>query len=253
MSTEKLRAQLNLYAVLQNLEELVVFDEEIKDFVKDWDISIQFSVIGGPKAYIEFKDGKCLVKRGVKRFASIVMLFVSPRHLNRMFDGKAMPILLRGFTKLGFLLKEFSVITNKLSYYLKPTPELLEDSKYLELNTRFTINTAAHAARELALYDTIGRLVCANIGSGDVQLVVQPNGPAAFVSFSENGVEAHKGITPRPVAILAMKGFKAANDFLNGKVDAFTAIVKGDVEIKGLTFMLDKLSVVLDRIPQYLS
>lgn len=253
MSYEKVKAHLNLFAVLQNLEELVEYDEQMRDFVKDWNLSIQFSVLGGPKAFIVFKDGKCTVGRGVKHFASILLFFISPAQLNKMFDGKGNPILLRGFTKLGFLLKKFPVLTDKLAYYLKPTDELLKDNKYLEINTRFTLATAAYAAREIALYDHIGKLVSGHIGKGAVQLMVQPAGPGAYLVFDEKGIDARKGLVQRPMAVMAMKGIKEANDFLNGKVDAFTAIVKGDVEIKGQTSMLDTLSLVLDRIPAYLS
>lgn len=253
MNREKLRAHLNLYAVLQNLEDLVLYDDEIKNFVKDWNLSIQFSVLGGPKAFIVFKDGKCEVSKGIKRFASIVLLFVSPRHLNKMFEGKSTPIILRGFSKLSFLLKKFPVLTNKLAYYLKPTPELLQNPKFLELNTRFTISTAAYAAQEIAQYDPIGKLVCAQIGKGAVQLLVDSHGFGAYLFFDANRIEARKGIFSHPMAVLAMKGLKQANEFLNGKIDAFTAIVKGDVVIRGHTSMLDKLSLVLDRIPLYLS
>lgn len=253
MSYEKVKAHLNLYAVLQNLEELVVFDDEMRSLTKDWDLSIQFSVLGGPKAFIMFKGGKCTVARGVKHFASILLFFTSPAHLNKMFDGKGSPILLRGFTKLGFLLKKFPVLTDKLGYYLKPTDELLKDKKYQEINTRFTLATAAFAAREIALYDDIGKLVTGHLGKGAVQLMVKPSGPGAYLVFDEKGIEANKGLVQRPMAIMAMKGIKEANEFLNGKVDAFTAIVRGDVEIYGQTAMLDALSLVLDRIPAYLT
>ncbi len=253
MSYELVKAHLNLNAVLQNLEELVVYDDQMKDFVKDWNFSIQFTVLGGPKAFIVFKDGKCTVKRGVKHFASILLFFISPAQLNKMFDGKGNPILLRGFTRLGFLLKKFPVLTDRLAYYLKPTDELLKDTKYLEINTRFTLATAAFAAREIALHDPIGKLVCGHIGKGAVQLVVKPNGPGAYLQFDENGIDAKKGFAQRPMAVMEMKGMKEANAFLNGKVDGFTAIVKGDVAIKGQTSMLDSLSLVLDRVPVYLS
>ncbi len=49
-----------------------------------------------------------------------------------------------------------------------------------------------------------------------------------------------------------MKNVQVGNDFLNAKIDPFTAIASGDVMIKGQTPMLDYLSLVLDRIPIYL-
>ena len=64
MNFELIKANLNLYAVLQNLEDLVKFDKEVSETIKDWDISIQFIVKNGPRAYILFKDGQCVFGRG---------------------------------------------------------------------------------------------------------------------------------------------------------------------------------------------
>ena len=115
MSDDAIKAQVNLYAVLQNLEDLVRLDSEMAELTKDWDTAIQFSVKNGPAAYVEFKKGEC--RHGVGRHAhpSIKLFFLSAEHLNRMFDGKANPIPLKGFTRLGFLKNEFTALTERLA------------------------------------------------------------------------------------------------------------------------------------------
>jgi hypothetical protein len=253
MGDELIKAHLNLYAVLRNLEDIVEYDRETASLVMDWDVSVQFSVFNGPRAYIEFRGGVCTVGRGRYEDPSVILLFLSPAHLNRMIEGRGNPIPIKGFTRLGFLKRDFTRVTEKLEYYLKPTPELLEDEEYLALNTRLTLHTAAFAVREIGLLDPIGKLVASHIGNGSVNLKILPHGPAVCVNFKDGDIEPRKGEAERPMAVMWMKNVKAANDFLSGKTDAFTAIASGDVMIRGQIPMLESLSLILDRIPHYLS
>ncbi len=252
MSYDLIKANLNLYAVLKNLEDLVAFDPEIAEMAKDWDISIQFIVRNGPKAFIEFKNGACTVGRGKYRGPSVKLFLPSPSALNKMMDGEGGPIPLKGFTKLGFLLKDFPKVTDKLEYYLKPTDELLKDKDYLYLNTKMTMNTAAFAVREIGLMDPLVKGVGSHIRNGSILLNVLPKGPSAHITFENGDIVPGIGEVEKPMSLLTFKSIKVASDFLNGKSDAFTAIASGDVLIKGQTGMMDGVSLILDRIPYYL-
>jgi hypothetical protein len=253
MSVQMIKANLNLYAVLRNLEDLVSHDPETASRVKDWHTSIAFRVLAGPKAYVEFKDGGCTVGQGRSRSPSVLLFFTSPAHLNRMMDGKANPIPLKGFTKLGFLKKDFTQVTDKLAYYLKPTDELLKDPHYLELNTRLTLCTAAFAVKEIGRHDPIGKLATGRAGNGVVNMKILPDGPAVHVLFHDGDIHAGRGEADTPAALMYMKDSKVANAFLNNKTDPFTAIASGEVIIKGRIPLLESLSLILDRIPHYLS
>jgi putative sterol carrier protein len=182
---------------------------------------------------------------------SVVLWFTSPEHLNKMFDGKANPIPLKGFTKLGFLQNEFTSITEKLEFYLKP--ELIEnpDEDYLKMNTRFTLTVAAFALPVIAKYDRKSKITASHLPSGKIQMQVLPDGPSVNVNIENGELEAFKGSAQNPNAIMAMKDYETANNFLNGNSDPFTAIALGDVQIKGITPLLDGLSLILDRIPEY--
>jgi len=253
MSDQLIKANLNLYAVLKNLEDLVGCDPDTALRVKNWRVSIAFNVLRGPKAYVEFKGGVCTVGKGRSRSPSVVLFFTSPGHLNRMMDGKANPVPLKGFTRLGFLRNDFTKITEKLEYYLKPTDELLKEPRYLELNTRLTLNTAAFAVEEIGRHDPIGKLATGRAGNGAVNIKILPNGPAVHVIFLGGAVHAGRGEAENPMALLQMKDWQVANDFLNNRTDPFTAIASGDVIIKGQIPLLESLSSILDRIPHYLS
>ncbi len=253
MNHELIKASLNLNAVLQNLEELVAYDATVGDLARAWNVAIQFSVLNGPAAYVEFKEGHCRVGRGKHAAPNVRLFFTSAAHLNRMMDGKGNPIPLKGFTRLGFLTKEFPKATDRLEYYLKPTDALLKDEQYLALNTRMTLNTAAFAVKELARLDTIGQLNAAHIQDGIVLLKILPDGPAANIKFAAGTIEVSKGDVAKPTAMLLFKDFEIANRFLNGKMDVFSAVAAGDVMIRGQSMMLDSLGLILDRVPVYLS
>jgi hypothetical protein len=253
MNVELLKANLNLYAVLTNLEDLVAHDPETHEKAKGWHISIQFVVHGGPKAYVAFDKGVCTVGRGLHHHPKVVLVFTSPAHLNKMFASTANPIPVWGFTKLGFLTKDFTALTKRLEYFLKPTDALLKDPGYLALNTRFTLNTAAFAVPEIVKLDPVGQAAAAHLHKGVVVMKVLPEGPGVYLALHQGRIEAHKGLYDRPTSAMLMKDQATANAFLNGKSDTFTAVASGEVSIKGQLPLLDALSLVLDRVPHYLS
>lgn len=252
MSYDLIKAHLNCYAVLQNLEDLVEHDSEISTMIKDWDITIQFIIKNGPKAFIKFKNGSCIVARGKHKNPSLKLFFRSPSHFNKMMNGEGYPFLLKGFSKLKFLLKDFPRVTEKLEYYLKPTDELLKDMNYLHLNTRMTLNTAIYSVREIGLMDHIVKGVASKIKNGGILMNVLPDGPEAYVTFKDGDIIPEKGTLEKPMSQLTFKNIQIASDFLNGKIDAFGAIAMGYVMIKGQVGMIDSMNLILDRIPHYL-
>lgn len=255
MLYELLVANLNLRAVLKNLEDLVEKDPKMKDYCAGWDKSIQFTVWGGPKAFIRFKDGTCQVGDGAMDSPDVRLFFTSPKHLNKMFEGSGKPIPVKGFSlaNIRFLSNEFTALTERLEYFLKPTDELLKDPDYLALNTLFTINTAARALCELLELDPVGRSLGPGLGNGTILLKVKPDGPAAHIVLENGRGQAASGDVEEYTAAMFMKNMEVANAFLNNKLDPFLAIGLGDVAISGMTPMLDSMGLILDRIPLYLS
>ncbi len=255
MLYELLVANLNLHAVLKNLEDLVEKDEKMRAHCAGWNKSIQFVVWGGPKAYVQFENGVCTVESGKLQAPDVRLLFTSPRHLNKMFDGSRQPIPVKGFSlaNIRFLTKDFSVLTDRMEHFLKPTDELLQDPDYLALNTLLSMNTAANALCEIMELDPVGRALGPGLGSGTILLKVLPDGPAVHIKVGQGRATAHKGDVADYTAAMFMKNPEVANAFLNQKLDPFLAIGLGDVAISGMTPMLDSMGLILDRIPLYLS
>lgn len=253
MSYHLIKAGINLYAILKNLEDLIEVDDSSKRLIEGKKMSIQFLVRNGPKAWLKFANNRCEVGQGKIKGPSVVLWYKSPEHLNKMFDGQANPIPLKGFTKLGFLQNEFTQITDKLAYYLKP--ELVDNPSeaYIEVNTRFTLTVAAFALPEIAKYEKRSKITASHIKDGNIQLKVLPEGPAVYLSVIKGVIKATKGTIEKPDAIMEMKDSKTANAFLNGELNPFKAIASGEVLIKGQTPMLDNLSLILDKVQSYTS
>lgn len=252
MSFELIRANLNMYVVLKNLEDLVEHDPAVREIVRDWDVSIQFDVKNGPRASVEFRKGVCEVRKGKHRRPTFKLYFFSPAHFNRMMDGNANPIPLKGFTKLGFLKKEFPKVVEKLIFYLRPTDELLADARYLERNTRLTLQTAVFAVQELSVVEPVSRMISRQLHDATAVLKVAPDGPAVNMAIKNGIIISGKGDLRKPMASLTMRNMQVANDFLNGRMDIFAGLALSDVTVMGVASVLDTISLILDRIPLYL-
>lgn len=250
MADQLTKANINLYAVLRNLEDLIELDDEMKGLIKDKDISIYFVVKNGPEALLQFKDGKCSFKEG-KGKCNIKLFFKSPEHLNQMFEGKANPIPLKGITKISFLKNEFTKLTDKLAYYLKPTDALLNDAKYFKINTILTAYTAFFALAQIANTDKIGKVNAKRIPDGVISISVL-NGPSINLNVKEGHIEAKKGLGKSPRAFMTFDSIGTANAILNGKIDSYTAIGTGRFVIKGYIPMIDNMNKILAMVPSYL-
>jgi hypothetical protein len=250
------KARLNLLAVLPNLEDVVRDDPEMHRLVGDARLVVRFVVARGPDAFVRFADGACTVGEGTPADGhdpSIVLYFASASHLNRMFDGKAPPIPLRGLRRLKFLQGPFTELTERMGYYLTPTDELLDHPGYLAMNTRLTLNTAAFAVPQLLDGDPDCRPLRHALSRGTVVLKVLPDGPSVHIVFGPSSARPGRGELPDPSALVLLPSLQIANDFLNGKLDTFAAVAKGDVEIWGQIGLIDALGLVLDRVGKYLT
>lgn len=267
MSFEDVRARLNLFAVLPNLEDVVREDPEMRALVADARLSIRLSVANGPSTTVRFAGGACTVGPQPKRDEAggpgasgaggsgptVRLAFTSPSHLNKMFDGSSQPIPIWGFNHLGFLKEEFTQLSDRMAYYLAPTDELLSHPGYLRMNTLLTLNTAAFAVPVLLGHDPECVPLRHGLSHGAIVLKVLPDGPAVSLVCGASGVLPVKGELTHPSALVLLKDLQTANDFLAGKLDTFVAAVTGDVQLRGRVAMVDTLALVLDRVGRYLA
>jgi len=251
MSDQKAKAYINMNGALRAMEYLCELDSEAKAFIKEFNIVIQFSVKNGPAARLIFKDGRCVFERG-KGKSNIKLYFPSPGHFNKMMDGKANPVILKGFTKIGFLTKNFTYLSKRLEYFLKPAGESMNQPVYKEINTILTFLTAFNSLAEIGMHDPIGQEImrhdrkgvfCASIaGTGYSVKLKMSKGQIAPVGSSEGAPEMH----------LDFKDIDKANDLLNGKSDFISAIGFGDVKISGYMPLMQSVELLVPRVAMYL-
>jgi hypothetical protein len=244
-------ANINLYAVLQNLEDLCALDQEAKSLVKDKNLAIQFMVKNGPVGLLSFHDGNCSFQKGTGQ-NDIKLYFSSPDHLNKMFEGKANPIPLKGFTKISFLKNEFTKLTDRLTYFLKPTDELLKDATYFKINTILTAHTAFFALAEIGNNDRIGKMNAGRMPDGVIGISILKDGFSLYLNAQNGKLTAGKGVVSTPRAMMVFADMETANGMLNNKLDAYTYIANGTIETKGFVPMLDNLNKLMSQIPSYL-
>jgi hypothetical protein len=249
---ERIRAHLNLYALLQNLEELVRLDDEAAEIVRPWNVSVQFSVRHGPSASLTFCEGKCIHQSGRDRSADVSLHFFSPRHLNATFDGRAIAIPLRGFTRLAWLRRDFGRLTRRLESYLKPTDTTTNDTCETLLATLLA-QTGAFAAGELARLEPTCRKIAARIPDGILSVEISPDGPGIHVAVSGGEIQVGKSTHETPSARLTFRHATVATALLRNRLDPYEAIAQGDLGLAGQIGMIEDFMLILDRVEQFLA
>jgi len=251
MPNAKVKARCNLFAVLRGIEYLLEHDTECQKIVKGTDIAIQFNVKDGPKGNLSIRNGKAVMKDG-KHKSSMVLYFTSPEHFNKMIDGKANPIPLKGIHRIGFLTGAFMKLADKLNYYLRPEGDLLSNPEYFKMNTEMTAYAAFYALAEIGNHDKLGILSSSHMPDGILQVEIE-DGIGIILQVKGGRLTCNKGIHKNPRAVLSFSNLDAAHRVLNGKLDTYTGLGNGEMSMRGFIPMLDNMNPILDLVPVYLS
>ncbi len=251
MKNPRVMARCNLFGVMKNLEYLCLHQEECRHIAAGRNISIQFKIRGGPNGCMEIKDGRITLTEGTKP-SQVILYFTSPEHFNKMVDGEANPIPLKGITKLAYLTGPFARMSEILATYLRPSPEDLLDPEFFRINTEMTAYAAFYSLAEIANHDSTGKQCSAHIPDGLIQIDVE-DGPGIHLSSRKGKLTAGRGKKEDPRAVLGFDGLQTAHNILNGKEDTFTCIALGKMKMKGFIPMIEHMNPILDLVPLYLS
>ena len=108
MTDQKTLAYINMYGILGALPKLCALDKDASELCNlKKPVSLCMSVKDGPSATFTFENGECSFEIGEHK-CDIKLPFSSCEKFNRMIDGTLTPIPSKGFTKIGFLLKNFT-------------------------------------------------------------------------------------------------------------------------------------------------
>ncbi|MFA6506815.1 MAG: hypothetical protein WCT14_11975 [Treponemataceae bacterium] len=244
-------ARVNLNAVLRAVEELPAYDEKTREIAEGKRETVQFIVGGMGKARLTVGGGKIEFLSGGGP-SSIILWFPKPESLNAMFAGTGGPIPLKGFTKIGWLKGPFTQLTERLSYYLKPTEKLLADRAYRKANSALSLHVAAYAIAEVGNYDPDGKLNAARMADGGI-FVAARGGPELTVIAKGKILSTVKGSDPSVRARMVFSDLEAAGALLRGELSAYAAIGAGKISLGGYTPLIDHMNKVLGLVPRYLS
>lgn len=250
---DQLKSRLNLKAVLRNLEVLPLLDPVSAELIADWNISIRFSVWRDTQVALDFHEGRCAFHSNAKDSSTVNLFFCSANHLNNMFEKDASPLPLKGFTKLGFLKKQFSQLIQRLEYFLKPAADTVQDDAFKNINLALSLNTAIFAIPELMQLDPVSRRIAPQLSAGSLQFSVEPDGPHAHLIYDgRGGAVAFPGPAVSPMAMTVIKNADVAQALVAGTLDSFAAVATGDIQLRGMIPLIDHTNVILGQLPLYI-
>ena len=253
MTDAKTMAYINMFAVLGTLENLCELDSKAKEIISGLKkpVNLAFEVKDGPVATFKFSAQGCVLEEGLKNY-DIKIPVSSCEKFNRIIDGTVTPVPTIGLSKINFLLKTFTALTDRLTELMRPTEEAMKDEEFFVLSTRLTFYTIAVALSQIANHDEIGRHSASYIVDGDISFGIK-GCDTATISANNHHLRTVKKAPENPRAIMSFADYKLASDLFNGKVNALEELCKGTVEIHGMASMIDNMNRLLDRVALYLA
>ncbi|MBE6828478.1 MAG: hypothetical protein E7514_07750 [Ruminococcaceae bacterium] len=252
MIDQKTMAYLNMYAVLGTLENLCELDGKSKEILSSLKkpVSLCFDVKDGPAATLTFSQKGCRMEDGVRK-CDIKIPVSSCEKFNKIIDGTVTPVPSKGFAKIGFLLKTFTALTDRLAELMRPTEEALKDREFFELSTILTFYTISVALAQIGNQDPIGVHSAAYMVDGDVYFGIGDS-PAATLRVKDHHLVTIKKAPENPRAIMKFADLDLAYALFTGTANALECVCNGSIEIHGMASMIDNMNRLLDRVALYL-
>lgn len=250
MKDQRALAYVNLFAILGTIPKLCELDSEAAELIRGENMSVCFSVKGGPVGTLIFKDGVCRMVEGDAR-AKIKLPFSTPEKFNGLIDGTVTPIPSRGLIFVGFLLKKFMPLTDILTKYLRASEEDLAERSFFEKSTELMLSVVAQAVCQLGNNDKVSRASASYIVDGNIKIAIE-GGPAVVVSAKDHHLSAISD-TEQITSYMKFRNIDIARALFDGKINAVAAFGLGDVMIGGMISQIDNVNRILDRVSLYLA
>lgn len=246
------KAELYLRAVLPTLVDLVELDAKSKDIIEKKSISIIFNLRKGSKTLLKIDNGKITSSINPTESGDIHLLLMSPEHALGVFEQAKLPLILKGFTKISFLKNEFNNLSKRLEYFLKPSENLGIDERKISVALRFKV--ALRAGEVLGEMDTVCQNILKNTPPGILMIKIEElDFKTYFGKINGKWKYLEKLDTNQVVtSILSLKKLETAEAMLSNKLDTFSALGLGSMEIWGLIPIIDNIGLVLGRIDKYM-
>jgi hypothetical protein len=248
-------AFINLFAIFGALPALCEMSNEAKAAIAGKRVSMGISVKDGPCGTLHFDNGTITVTKGCDK-CDIKLPFSSPEKFNGMIDGTVTPIPSKGFTKIGFLLKNFIPLTDILSRYLRPSEDDLKDEQFYRTSTLLMFHVITGAVSQIGNEDKVGRASASYIVDGHVRMAITEGDQvlaAAHIVAKNHRLTTIHTDTDTPMSQMEFDGVHNARGLFDGAASSFTLICDGKLRLGGMISQLDNVNRILDRVGLYLA
>ncbi len=249
---QRVLACINLRAILGSIPRLCEMVPEAKKLIDGKNVSIGFDVKGGPSGTLVFQNGTCKFVDGVEN-CDVKLPFSSPEKFNGLIDGTTTPIPSKGFTKIPFLLNQFTKLTDILSSYLQPEPSALNDEKFFNTSTILMFHLIVEALATVGNEDEVGKASASYIKDGATKLAIGGGPSASIRSQNHKLTPCHEDPGSDYTAYMEFGDMKIARDLFDGNINAVASVGQGKVRIGGMVADVDNVNRILDRVALYLA
>ena len=253
MTDSRTLAYLNLHAILGSIPMLCALDPDASALIRGHRITLGISVSGGPAGTLAFADGQCrFSETSVPTDCDILLAFSSPEKFNGMIDGTVTPIPRKGLLRAGFLTGSFTRLTDRLSAYLRATPEQLADPDFRRISTLLMFSLVTRAVCCIGNEDPIGQSSASYLTDGAVRIGAGDD--IASVIRIQNHRLSLSAVPDRETVTARMQfaDLETARAIFDGVKNAVAAVGDGEVRIGGMVSQVDNINRMLDRVSLYL-
>lgn len=246
----QLQARLHLFGVLPAFYDLLKHSPSARTALKTQRFRLRI-LAGRLSADLQFSPGRCRFLRDSSKPPTLCLRFLSYSQLNRQFSGKgfSLPIPTRGAQNLP-ALRTFSKLSEQLQQALVYDPGMSGSEHQLHL--RLTLGIALAAAAELIQHERFSATLFAGESDWAAEFTIGQTDFRAWIGRKEGQTCWGRGGHPQAEARLHFKDPHVALRALDGRLDNLAAVNSGAIRIEGRIPLIDRLSLVFERVPAYL-
>jgi len=237
MATEKelLAARIFLRAVMPVIKVLLTDDPKVKKRFAKVKGKVQFMAkdpAGDVGACLCFDNGDYKVTQGIDESADITFVFRNVARMNAMFAGKPALPFIKGFFKLGLLIKAFSLLMGLM--ILMPNARPTDPAKRrLKVKMTFYMITTA-----LSQYNKGGdpeMVAWTKKQPERIYQITVDDGIAAYLRIKAGKSKAGRGVYKkrRPFVHMKFDGVEGAFPIVMDDVSMVEAVKKGYLVVEG--------------------
>jgi len=233
---ERLTVRIIFKAVFPAIKVLLEDDPRFAEMFKDVDATVQFVAKddqGDAEAFLRFRDGTMDIGEGKADAPQLTFLFPNFSKLIAMFAGKPVIPRLRGWTRVGLLLKVLRLLMAMKLLLPTAKPKSPQQAKLKVKMTLYMITTALSQLNKAG--DTEMKDWTSKQPLRVYQWSCEPEGIAAYLKIKAGKSKAGRGYFERrkPFVHIRFSGVEAALPVLANSVDMVQAMADGLLTVDG--------------------